>query len=643
MRSSISYAAAAAVLVASASAQVTQYAGPSPNLPTVNLDFDNPFVPDGPITGTDPAFTNAGISQVTLITTTGWTNTGDTASPGVSGVMGQGLITQLGGLAVGGATAGTSIENPGAGDGWEISFASPVDEFQCILTDQTGMTFDVELLSGGASLGTGTFTYPGFGSLLYWRGPSAFDTIRITFPTGTGGVGIDEWSFGNGPAPPPPANDDCANASPVNLGSNVIGNLLATTSASGSACGADVSDVWYSYTAPAAGDIRFDTCGSGFDTVLEVYTGTCGALVSQGCSDDACGTGSAVDVFGVSAGDTFLIQIGGSSGAQGSGNLEIGTPPPPPPPSCATTIFAANNGGAAGGAVFFDMTLTQASSFSGLLTNSGVASGLPIGVSVYTCATTYLGNEQNGAAWTLVAEDDGSMISLGADFGSPATFVAPFSLPAGTHGICVVADNFTTGSQFNHQYTNGTGTNQNFSSADGVVTLDLGAGQNTPFSSGVFSPRVWNGQLCHGGPVAPGTNYCTANVNSTGVTGSMAASGSNIVANNDLVLEANDLPLSSFGFFLTSTVQGFVANPGGSQGNLCLGGAIGRYVGPGQIQNSGTTGSISLAIDNTQVPQPTGFVTIAAGETWSFQAWHRDAVGGSATSNFTDGYEITFN
>ena len=76
---------------------------------------------------------------------------------------------------------------------------------------------------------------------------------------------------------------------------------------------------------------------------------------------------------------------------------------------------------------------------------------------------------------------------------------------------------------------------------------------------------------------------------------------------------------------------------------LCLGGAIGRYVGPGQIQNSGSAGAISLAIDNTQVPQPTGFVTIAAGETWSFQAWHRDAVAGSATSNFTAGYEITFN
>ena len=33
---------------------------------------------------------------------------------------------------------------------------------------------------------------------------------------------------------------------------------------------------------------------------------------------------------------------------------------------------------------------------------------------------------------------------------------------------------------------------------------------------------------------------------------------------------------------------------------------------------------------------------VSAGETWSFQAWYRDAVAGTATSNFTDGYEIMF-
>ena len=644
MRSFLAFSAVAGVLVAAASAQVTQYNGPSPNLPTPNLDFDNPFVPDGPISGTDPAFTGAGLTSVTLITNTGWNNTGDTTSPGVSGNMGQGLITQGGVLAVGGATAGTSLENPGAGDGWEISFASPVDEFQCIMTDQTGMTFDVELINGGTSIGIGTFTYPGFGSVLFWRGTGPFDTIRITYPNGTGGVGIDEWAWGNGPGPQPPANDDCANATAVNFGSNAIANVFATTSASGSGCGADASDVWYTYTAAAAGDIRFETCGSGFDTVMEVYSGSCGALVSQGCNDDACGTGSRVDVPGVSVGDTFLIQIGGFGGAQGAGNLEIANAPAPPPPSCCTTLFASNNGGATGGAVYFDMTLSQPSSFDGMFTNTSAAAGSPIGVSVWTCTGSYAGQETNPGAWTLVAEDDGSAISLGDDGETPVSFVAPFSLPAGLTGIAIVGDNFTTGLQMDHDYTNGNGTNQNFSSADGVVTLDLGTASNAPFTGNIFSPRVWNGRFCHGGPVAPGNNYCQANPNSTGGPSSMGASGSNIVANNDLVLEAKDLPLNAFGFFLTSTVQGFVAGPGGSQGNLCLGGAIGRYVGPGQIQNSGATGMISLAIDNTQVPQPTGFVTIAVGQTWNFQLWHRDTggTGGGPTSNFTDGYEIVF-
>lgn len=143
--------------------------------------------------------------------------------------------------------------------------------------------------------------------------------------------------------------------------------------------------------------------------------------------------------------------------------------------------------------------------------------------------------------------------------------------------------------------------------------------------------------------VTLGTNYCGPGVvNSTGGSGVMSASGSAIVANNDLVLEASGLPANAFAFFLTSRTQGNVVMPGGSQGTLCLGGAIGRYVAPGQIQNSGVAGAVSLAVDLGQHPTPTGLVQVAAGETWHFQAWHRDVVGGSATSNFTDGLSVLF-
>ena len=143
-------------------------------------------------------------------------------------------------------------------------------------------------------------------------------------------------------------------------------------------------------------------------------------------------------------------------------------------------------------------------------------------------------------------------------------------------------------------------------------------------------------------PNSLGSNYCTANANSSGAPGAMSASGSNVVSDNDLTIEATRLPANSFGFFLVSQTQFFLPNPGGSQGNLCIAGDIGRYVGPGQIQNSGTAGTFSLLLDLTQIPQPTGFVSAQVGDTWNFTTWFRDSIFGLPVSNFTDGFEITF-
>ena len=138
-----------------------------------------------------------------------------------------------------------------------------------------------------------------------------------------------------------------------------------------------------------------------------------------------------------------------------------------------------------------------------------------------------------------------------------------------------------------------------------------------------------------------GTSYCTPSViNSTGYSGEIAATGSQFVANNDVTLIARNLPMNVFGYFLTSRTQGFVPNPGGSYGVLCLGGNIGRYTGPGQIRNTGATGSFNVPINLAQMPTPTGLVAAAAGETWSFTTWYRDIGGGNAVTNFTDGLQL---
>ncbi|MEM9380800.1 MAG: hypothetical protein AAGB93_12680, partial [Planctomycetota bacterium] len=127
-------------------------------------------------------------------------------------------------------------------------------------------------------------------------------------------------------------------------------------------------------------------------------------------------------------------------------------------------------------------------------------------------------------------------------------------------------------------------------------------------------------QLIIGSGAALGTPYCGPAVpNSSGNSAAIFALGTNRVSDNDLTLRAIALPTASFSFFLASQTQNSIANPGGSAGTLCLGGSIGRYVGPGQVQNSGANGEVALTLDLTQIPQPNGAVSVAVGETWNFQ------------------------
>ena len=137
------------------------------------------------------------------------------------------------------------------------------------------------------------------------------------------------------------------------------------------------------------------------------------------------------------------------------------------------------------------------------------------------------------------------------------------------------------------------------------------------------------------------TNYCQAVPNSSGFTANISAIGTQSVASNDVTLRAAGLPMNQFGIFITSQMQGFVPMAGGtSNGNLCVGGQIGRFAGPGQILASGFSGVITLPIDLTQIPQGATFVAISPGEDWYYQAWFRDPVG--LGSNFTNGLEINY-
>lgn len=122
----------------------------------------------------------------------------------------------------------------------------------------------------------------------------------------------------------PAQNDECTGAIPVNVGStSSLSNVGATTSIAPGGCGNIGADVWFSHVATCTGTLTASTCGAtSFDTVLEVFSGSCGALTSLGCNDDACGTQSVVAVP-VTSGSTYYLRVGGFSGATGTFVLNL--------------------------------------------------------------------------------------------------------------------------------------------------------------------------------------------------------------------------------------------------------------------------------------------------------------------------------
>jgi len=127
-------------------------------------------------------------------------------------------------------------------------------------------------------------------------------------------------------APVAPANDLCANATPLtvnvttctntlgtNLGATASGTTAPAPTCGGAALGTLV-DVWYSAVVPANGNLTVTTSAATGslvdDTVIELYTGTCGSLTSIGCNDDNGTDGfSTLALTGLTPGATVYVRV----------------------------------------------------------------------------------------------------------------------------------------------------------------------------------------------------------------------------------------------------------------------------------------------------------------------------------------------
>ncbi|MFG0292747.1 MAG: hypothetical protein ACF8MJ_06285 [Phycisphaerales bacterium JB050] len=114
-------------------------------------------------------------------------------------------------------------------------------------------------------------------------------------------------------------NDVCAGAESIDCGASVEADLtLASPGVDepfSCAIGTEnTNTLWYSFVA-TDNAATISTCNTGVatDSTVNVFSGSCGALVEIGCSEDTCGASgflSSATVSGLTVGETYYVQVG---------------------------------------------------------------------------------------------------------------------------------------------------------------------------------------------------------------------------------------------------------------------------------------------------------------------------------------------
>jgi hypothetical protein len=127
-----------------------------------------------------------------------------------------------------------------------------------------------------------------------------------------------------------PPNDTCDGAFGLSDGVYYGENTGTATDDGTGSCvsyGTIFKGVWFYYTPVRSGTLTVDTCPSSYDTKIQVFSGSCGALTSLGCNDDSAGCGNSLQSrlsIPAACGTTYYICAGGYN-TNYSGSLQIRT------------------------------------------------------------------------------------------------------------------------------------------------------------------------------------------------------------------------------------------------------------------------------------------------------------------------------
>jgi len=212
---------------------------------------------------------------------------------------------------------------------------SPIaaDQVACFSMFSTYLTMLAPgaLINAGGSVKGGTsMAAPHVaGALAVLRSAFGSETLaRAESRLTANGTSIEDSRIGqpfprlNLPASARPPNDDFADAVALTdpSGSTTGTNRLATLQTGEPApAGSSGRSVWWSWTAPAAGQVSLNTAGSNFDTRLDVYTGaTVSGLSAVAGNDNTDGSTTTSSLrFQAAAGTTYRIAFSGVGDAFG--------------------------------------------------------------------------------------------------------------------------------------------------------------------------------------------------------------------------------------------------------------------------------------------------------------------------------------
>ncbi len=447
---------------------------------------------------------------------------------------------------------GEDVDNGSTDNCGIATYALDVSSFDCSNIGDNPVTLTITDNSGNVSTCASTITIQdvtapeivcigGFGTFTETE-----DFEAATIPVGwttTIEAGTDDWTFGSGDLPTGddfPTNaaifdDDAAGSGQTNA-ATLISPVYDLTGASNVTLGYDVAfqefgdqtftvevfdgSAWQQvafYDASLDPDIQTES----FDVsayanpafqVRYVYDDLGGWGWAAGVDNFSlsyeASTGEGLDVFldadGMASIDPndLLVNVNEACSytitAGGAGGGTMGS---------LTTLFTSNNGGSAGWTVMYDLTVGP-NDIEVTDLDVNIDGTSTFNLDMYTLEGTYIGNETNPGAWGAPAAS-GTGTGLGIDQPSNAVLTAPVTLLANTtYGIAIVTDS-------GQNYTNGTGSNQNYSNPD--LSVSLGAAVSGLFTGSVFTPRIFNGTI----------NYTVSN--GTGLDFTCADLGENLV------------------------------------------------------------------------------------------------------------------